>query len=78
MASIEEAIKIYNVIWQYVTEHEELPLLHLLMSELGYSPAQVLDCIDFLREAKYISPTTLKPTAYDAWWNENVRNFTNA
>jgi hypothetical protein len=76
MANVEEAIKIYNFIWQYATEHDELPSLHLLMSELDYSPVQVLDCIDVLREAKYISPTTLKPTAYDAWRNENVQNPT--
>jgi len=76
MATVQEEIRVYNFIWQYVTEREELPALHLLSDELDYSPAQVLDCIDFLREAKYISPTTLKPTAYDAWRNENVQNLT--
>ena len=65
--------QVYHYIWDYLVEREELPTARLVAEALDMSQEQVQHDIRLLRAQKRLCRTTLKPTAYDAWWRENIR-----
>lgn len=73
-AMTENAEVIYDFIWNYVTAHEALPTLRDIADQLHVGRDYLWVCIDHLRESGLLDKTTLKPTAYDAWWRENARH----
>lgn len=65
--------RVYCFIWDYVTDREELPTARQVAEALGIAQDETQHYIRLLRTEGRICRTTLKPTAYDAWWRENVR-----
>ena len=65
--------RVYCYIWDYLVEREELPTTRQVAEALHMSQEQVQHYIRLLRAQERLCRTTLKPTAYDAWWRENVR-----
>ncbi len=65
---------VYDFIWDYLVEHEVLPSSKQIAEALDWAHAEVLACVAHLRFNNRLEPTTLKPTAYDAWWRENARD----
>ncbi len=64
---------VYQFIWEYVTTNERLPSRQQIADGLGLDKEQVSACVYGLRQQGRLSATTLLPTAYTAWWRENVR-----
>jgi DNA-binding FadR family transcriptional regulator len=69
----EQAAFVYDMIWTYLVERDELPTIRQVAETLGWSREDVQDCLHLLRYKQQIEPRTLKPTAYNARWRENVR-----
>lgn len=67
------AERVYQFIWRYLTANEELPGYPQIADGLHVTKDEVSRCIRLLRAQERLCATTLKPTAYDAWWCENVR-----
>ena len=65
--------RVYRFIWDYVTECEELPTARHVATALGMAQDETQRYIRLLRAEGRLCRTTLKPTAYDAWWRDNVR-----
>ena len=70
----EQAEQVYKFIWQYVTENEALPSQQQIAAALGFNKSEVSRAVSNLREIQQIEPRTLLPTAYGAWWRENLRS----
>jgi DNA-binding FadR family transcriptional regulator len=69
----EQAAFVYDMIWNYLVEHDELPSIQQVAETLGWSKEVVQDCLRLLRHNNQIERTTLKPTTYNDWWRKNVR-----
>ena len=65
--------RVYRFIWDYLVEHEELPTLRQVSAGLGLAQDETQHYLRLLRAEQRLCRTTLKPTAYDAWWRETVR-----
>jgi hypothetical protein len=63
----EQAAFVYDTIWSYLVEHDELPSIHYVAETLGWSKEDVQECLRLLRYNNRIERTTLKPTAYNDW-----------
>jgi predicted transcriptional regulator len=70
----EQSEQVYRFMWQYVTAHEELPSQQQIAAALGFNKSEVSRSVSNLRESQQIEPRTLLPTAYHAWWRENLRS----
>lgn len=68
-----EVEQVYAFIWQYVQEREALPSYADVSAALNLDKEQVSACVRRLRAAGKITPTTLLPTDYCAWWREHLR-----
>src|SRR5687768_3490758 len=69
----ENAALVYDTIWIYLVERDELPSIQQVADILGWRREDVQECLYLLRLNQKIEPRTLKPTSYNAWWRENVR-----
>ena len=59
-----EVERVYQFIWNYVTEREELQTARQATAALQLPQEDVLRCVGYLRGAGRISKTTLMPTAF--------------
>ena len=73
MLKTDHIEQVYAFIWRCVTTKEALPYQYEIAEALGIHREEVSGCIYALRQQGRIHPTTLLPTAYDAWWCENVK-----
>ena len=74
MSRLDHVEAVYAFIWRYLVEREALPFQYQIAEALGIRREDVGNCVEALRQQERISPTTLLPTAYDAWWREHVRH----
>ncbi len=73
MASTEYVEQVYAYIWRSITEQETLPAQYQIAEALGIRRGVVGGSVYALRKQGQLSETNLLPTAYTAWWRENVR-----
>lgn len=68
----EQAEQVYQFIWNYLTQFEELPSQQQIAYRLGFSRGEVSRAVALLRQDQKIEPRILMPTAYRAWWRDNL------